>query len=265
MDLAKNYPPRTLTLVGPTVELVARDDLHPALSDLLIARRARDSRRARDVPRRGRIPGAAGARLPHQRRRRALLQVGRAVPVQAPAVLARQPARSRAGRVAAAAGGDRAGDARGAGALPLARPLAHLSLVRRADGDRARDADDRGRPSSRTRSSKRLDDIEGAVNELKTPLSFADQLYVLRDHVATVRGRLQPMSCSAELLTVTDRAEHPRPRPATYVAPRRRRGLRLQTGSVVGFPRSRSPLVELHVVDPEVEHRSTGSAANSMV
>src|SRR4029078_11114413 len=36
MDLAKNYPPRTLTLIGPTVELVARDDIHPALSDLLI-------------------------------------------------------------------------------------------------------------------------------------------------------------------------------------------------------------------------------------
>src|SRR3954471_9798455 len=36
MDLAKNYPPRTLSLIGPTVELVARNDLHPALSDLLI-------------------------------------------------------------------------------------------------------------------------------------------------------------------------------------------------------------------------------------
>ena len=36
MDLAKNYPPRTLQLVGPTVELVAKQDLHPALSDLLI-------------------------------------------------------------------------------------------------------------------------------------------------------------------------------------------------------------------------------------
>jgi hypothetical protein len=40
--------------------------------------------------------------------------------------------------------------------------------------------------------AKRLDDIEEAVNELKTPLSFADQLYVLRDHVGTVRRRLHP-------------------------------------------------------------------------
>ena len=36
MDLGKNHPPRSYELVGPTVELVARKDLHPALSDLLI-------------------------------------------------------------------------------------------------------------------------------------------------------------------------------------------------------------------------------------
>jgi len=29
------------------------------------------------------------------------------------------------------------------------------------------------------------------VSELKTPPSFADQLYVLRDHVAAVRSRLE--------------------------------------------------------------------------
>src|SRR6185295_11307106 len=36
IDLGKNIPERDLALVGPTTELVARDDLHPALSDLLI-------------------------------------------------------------------------------------------------------------------------------------------------------------------------------------------------------------------------------------
>ena len=35
----------------------------------------------------------------------------------------------------------------------------------------------------------RFDDIPHAVHEIKTPLSFADQLYVLRDHVAMVRRR----------------------------------------------------------------------------
>jgi len=38
--------------------------------------------------------------------------------------------------------------------------------------------------------ARKLDDIQHAVDEIKTPLSFADQLYVLRDHVAMVRRRL---------------------------------------------------------------------------
>ena len=64
---AKDYPPRTLTLIGPTVELVARDDLHPALSDLLIRAAREIHGTPGHVPQRGRIPGAAGARLPDQR------------------------------------------------------------------------------------------------------------------------------------------------------------------------------------------------------
>src|SRR6185503_4471286 len=35
-DLGKNEPPRTVHTLAPTVELIARDSLHPALSDLLI-------------------------------------------------------------------------------------------------------------------------------------------------------------------------------------------------------------------------------------
>ena len=36
IDLGKNTPAEMLTMVAPTVELVARSDLHPALSDVLI-------------------------------------------------------------------------------------------------------------------------------------------------------------------------------------------------------------------------------------
>jgi hypothetical protein len=43
---------------------------------------------------------------------------------------------------------------------------------------------------ARHRIAARLDEIEKAVADLKTPLSFADQLYVLRDPVAMVRRRL---------------------------------------------------------------------------
>lgn len=36
LDLGKNIPVNDLNLVAPSVELIARDDLHPALSDLLL-------------------------------------------------------------------------------------------------------------------------------------------------------------------------------------------------------------------------------------
>ncbi|MGD0279444.1 MAG: TAXI family TRAP transporter solute-binding subunit [Smithella sp.] len=37
MDFGKNIPAQEVVLVSPTVELIARDNLHPALSDLLLA------------------------------------------------------------------------------------------------------------------------------------------------------------------------------------------------------------------------------------
>lgn len=36
IDFGEDIPPENVTLVAPTVELIARDDLHPALSDLLL-------------------------------------------------------------------------------------------------------------------------------------------------------------------------------------------------------------------------------------
>jgi hypothetical protein len=37
---------------------------------------------------------------------------------------------------------------------------------------------------------KRLDEIEKGVNNMKMPLTFADQFYVLREHIRFVRDRL---------------------------------------------------------------------------
>jgi len=36
IDFGEDIPPESVTLIAPTVELIARDDLHPALSDLLL-------------------------------------------------------------------------------------------------------------------------------------------------------------------------------------------------------------------------------------
>jgi hypothetical protein len=54
-----------------------------------------------------------------------------------------------------------------------------------------RDMASKRSPEERQKILARIDEITEAVNDIKTPLSFADQLYVLRDHVATVRRRLQ--------------------------------------------------------------------------
>src|SRR4029077_796381 len=57
-----------------------------------------------------------------------------------------------------------------------------MSIEREMRGERT--------PEDRERVRARLDGIARAVSDLKTPPSFADQLYVLRDHVAAVRRRL---------------------------------------------------------------------------
>jgi uncharacterized membrane protein YhiD involved in acid resistance len=44
-------------------------------------------------------------------------------------------------------------------------------------------------PEERNETLKRLDDIENEVNKMRMPLAFADQFYVLRDHIAFVRAR----------------------------------------------------------------------------
>ncbi len=64
LDLGRNVPDKTLALIAPTVELVARADLHPALSDLLIEA-------AREIHGRGSLlqrPGEFPAPLEHEYR-----------------------------------------------------------------------------------------------------------------------------------------------------------------------------------------------------
>lgn len=188
-DLGKNEPPRTLTLVGPTVELVARKNLHPALSDLLIGaakeihsgpglyRTAGEypAPLARD------FPISADAERYYKSGGHFLYQklpfwmanlIDRIILVLVPLLVVVLPAtkivpnlyrwwmRSRIYKWY--------------GALMtierqvLTNPNAEeqLKLIRR------------------------IDVIESAVNDMKTPVSFADQLYVLRDHVRSVRQQL---------------------------------------------------------------------------
>jgi hypothetical protein len=190
MDLGKDYPPRTLELVGPTVELVARASLHPALSDLLISaarevhggpglfRNAGEypAPLARDFPI---SPDAeryykSGEQLLYKRLPFWLASlVDRLLVVLLPLLVVIIPAT----RIAPALYRWRVRSRiyRWYGAL--------MTIEHDMHGEHA--------PDARARILHRLDEIAAAVNELRTPLSFADQLYVLRDHVGKVRRRLQ--------------------------------------------------------------------------
>jgi TRAP-type uncharacterized transport system substrate-binding protein len=193
MDLGRDYPPRTIELVGPTVELVARDDLHPALSDLLI-RAAREihggpglfrnageypAPLARDFPV---SPDAeryykSGEQFLYKRLPFWLASlVDRLLVLLLPFLVVIVPA----SRLAPAIYRWRVRSRiyRYYGLL--------MGLEREMRGEHT--------PEERAGVRARLDDIARAVSELKTPPSFADQLYVLRDHVAAVRRRLDTSS-----------------------------------------------------------------------
>ena len=190
MDLGRNYPPRTLELVGPTVELVARDDLHPALSDLLI-RAAREIhggpglfRNAGEYPAplTRDFPVSADAERYYKSGEQFLYMrlpfwlaslIDRLLVLVLPFLVVIVPATRLAPAVYRWR--IRSRIYRFYGVL--------MSLERQMRQDHT--------PEERASVRARLDDIARAVSELKTPPSFADQLYVLRDHVAAVRNRLE--------------------------------------------------------------------------
>jgi len=188
MDLAKNYPPRTLQLVGPTVELVARDDLHPALSDLLIsaareihggaglfrnagefpAPLARDFRISADAERYYK----SGQQFLYKRLPFWLASlIDRLLVLIVPLLVILVPA------------------SRLAPAIYRWRVRSRIYRWYGVLMDIERDIAQRGAPAESARLMSRIDEIARAVDDVRTPLSFADQLYVLRDHVASVRRR----------------------------------------------------------------------------
>ena len=189
IDLGRDYPPRTIELVGPTVELLARDDLNPALSDLLI-RAAREIHGGPGLYRNaGEYPAPLARDFPVSPDAERFYKSGeqflykrlpfwlasltdRLLVLLLPLFVVIVPA------------------TRLAPAIYRWRVRSHIyrfygllmSLEREARSDRT--------PEGRDRVRARLDDIAREVSELKTPPAFADQLYVLRDHVAIVRRRL---------------------------------------------------------------------------
>jgi TRAP-type uncharacterized transport system substrate-binding protein len=189
LDLGRNVPPQSLTLIAPTVELIARPNLHPALSDLLIQAAHEVHGRATLIQRAGEFPapleheypisddaaryyksgkGVAYRYLPFW----VASLVDRALVVLLPIILVVIPGL----RLVPVLYSWRA-------KARIYRPYGELMALERAA---------MAQPTSeqRTELLKRLDDIEKSVIALKMPGSFADQVYVLREHINFVRDQL---------------------------------------------------------------------------
>jgi TRAP transporter TAXI family solute receptor len=187
-DFDKNIPSRDIHVIGPIVDLVARDNLHPALSDLLIETAREVHGGASLLQRAGEFP----APLEHEFRisddakrfyssgkgffYRSLpfwmaSLVDRTLVFLVPIVVLLIP---------------------GLKMVPKAYSWRVRSRTYRWYGKLIaleRSMLSRPTPEEREGILKQLDDIETEVNKMKVPLAFADQFYVLRDHISFVRDR----------------------------------------------------------------------------
>ena len=191
IDLGKNLPAQDVVMIGPTVELVARKGLHPALTDLLLEAAQDVHGKSSLLQRRGEFPVPLEHEftlnedaLRYYKSGKGLLYrtvqsfwlaslINRVLVVFVPALLVLIPALRL---------------------LPIVyRWTIQLRIIRCYRPLLLLERDVAG-PLTREQSAemlRRLDAIDEAVNHLKVPASFANQFYVLRGHIAFVRDRLK--------------------------------------------------------------------------
>ena len=196
LDLGKNSPAQNLYLIAPTVELVARDNLHPAISDLLIEAAREVHGGANLLQHAGEFPAPlehefrisndavryykSGKSFLYRRLPFWLASLAdRAVVLLVPIVVLLLP---------------------GLRLVPWLYQWRVKARIYRWYGaliGLERDAFNSSSPDGRREMLRRLDDIERGVNNMKMPLAFADQFYVLREHIRFVRDQLTTETSSA--------------------------------------------------------------------
>ncbi len=197
IDFGKNLPAQDVALIGTTVDLVARKDLHSTLVDVVIEAAQAVHGKASLMQKRGEFPAPIEHEIPMSEDALRFYKSGKgffARTVQ-PLWLA-----SLVNRILVAIVPIALLVIPAVRLLPVVykwsiqlriykcyRPL--LLLERDAVG-----------PLTREREQEllqRLDEIEGNVNLLKVPASFADQFYALRGHIGFVRQRLKTAAKAA--------------------------------------------------------------------
>jgi hypothetical protein len=189
LDLRRRIPPETLHLIGPTVEIVARPNLHPAISDLLIEAAQEVHGMPGLLQQAGQFPNPVEHEYPISDEATRYYKSGKSFLYRAlPFWLA-----SIADRI-----------------LVLLLPMAvllfpALRLIPALYGWRVRSriyryygaliAIERSALNGSTEEERKallaqLDEIEESLNTLRMPLAHADAFYVLREHVGFVRAHL---------------------------------------------------------------------------
>ena len=189
VDFAKNMPARPLALIAPTVELIARQDLHPALSDLLIEAAREVHGPATLLQKAGEFPAPLEHEYPISDDAARYYKSGkgflyrhlpfwvaslfdRTMVVLVPILVLLIP---------------------GLKLVPAIYQWRIRTRIYKRYGELMaleRDMLAAPTPEQSAQLHKRLDEIEQHVNGIKMPLPFADQFYVLREHINFVRRRL---------------------------------------------------------------------------
>jgi hypothetical protein len=190
MDFGKNIPAQDVTLISPTVELIARKNIHPALSDLLLAAATDIHGRAALFQTRGEFPAALENEYKISDDAKRFYKSGktffyrylpfwlaslvnRILVVFVPLIIILIPGlktipalfqwRMR---------------------LRINRWYRLLLLVEQEVVAQLS-------TEKREALEQRIDEIEAEVYKMKVPASYGDQFYVLRSHINFVRERLQ--------------------------------------------------------------------------
>ena len=189
IDLPQNIPPKDMSLVAPSTNIVAREDFHPALIDLTLQALSANHGGAGLFQRAGQFPTATGVEIPLSREAERYYKSGkpflqRYLPFWA-ATLVDRLIFMLLPIVAVL--------------FPLFRlaPILYSWRIRRRIfryyGElKMIELEARQKPETKSRSEwlEELDRIERAAHRIPTPLAFADQVYTLRQHVHMVRKAL---------------------------------------------------------------------------
>lgn len=189
-DLGRNVPPQPLAMLAPTVELIARDDLHPALSDLLIETAQQVHGRATLIQHAGEFPAPLEHEYAISSDAARYYKSGKTFAYRhLPFWLA-----SLADRVLVMLVPIAVVLIPGLRFLPALYSWRIRRRIHRRYGELM--AIERAAlapvlsPEERAALLLRLDEIERSVIAGKIPASFADQTYILREHIEFARARL---------------------------------------------------------------------------